>query len=69
MTKWITSDMHFNHAKIIEYCDRPFETTEEMNEIIIRNWNKKIKKKDIVYVLGDIGFDREQLSKIIPRLN
>ena len=26
---WFTSDTHFGHAKIIEYCDRPFANVQE----------------------------------------
>jgi len=29
---FVVSDLHLNHDNIIEYCDRPFESVEEMNE-------------------------------------
>ena len=32
---WFTSDTHFGHAKIIEYCDRPFADVQEMNETLV----------------------------------
>jgi len=40
MNYWWTSDYHFSHTNIIRYCNRPFETAEEMNEVIIRGRNR-----------------------------
>ena len=53
---FFTSDQHFGHFNIINYCDRPFKSVEEMNKTIIKNWNKKVKPNDTVYVLGDYWF-------------
>lgn len=52
---WFTSDLHLNHRAVVSMCKRPFETVEEMNEILIRNFNERVKKKDTVYILGDIA--------------
>lgn len=61
---------HFNHTKIIEYCDRPFSSVEEMNEALISNWNKVVKPSDIVFHLGDIALGGAEAWKLlIPRLN
>jgi calcineurin-like phosphoesterase family protein len=38
-----------------------------MNEIMIDNWNKKVKPTDTIYHLGDFGFG--ELRYIIERLN
>ena len=40
---FFTSDTHFDHFNIIEYCDRPFTNVKAMNEHIITNWNKTVK--------------------------
>jgi calcineurin-like phosphoesterase family protein len=53
---YLISDMHFNHAKIIEYTSRPFRSVEEMNKTIYKNWNNTVSKDDKVFVLGDVGF-------------
>ena len=53
---WFTSDLHFWHKNICKYCNRPYESVEEMNEAIIQNWNAVVKDDDIVFVLGDLGF-------------
>ena len=53
------SDTHFNHKNIIEYCNRPFKDVEEMNQTIIDNWNRVVKKSDIVLFLGDFALGRD----------
>ena len=67
MMKFFTADTHFNHRNIIEFCNRPFESAEEMNEVLITNWNSKIGENDQVYHLGDFGYG--ELRTIFDRLN
>jgi calcineurin-like phosphoesterase family protein len=69
---FFTSDNHFGHAKIIEYCDQPFGSVDEMDEAMIASWNQLVKPKDLVYDLGDVfwwfmPFDRVEI--IFKRLN
>ena len=51
---YFTADLHLGHTNVIRYCNRPFSTPEEMDAVIIRNWNDIIKPKDEVYILGDL---------------
>lgn len=51
---FFTADMHFGHENVISFDKRPFETVEEMDEELIRRWNAKVDKGDLVYVLGDM---------------
>jgi calcineurin-like phosphoesterase family protein len=53
---FFTSDTHFGHTNILKYCDRPFSSTEEMDEEIIRCWNSVVKPDNIVFHLGDFAF-------------
>ncbi len=53
---WVTSDNHFGHANIIEYCNRPFKSLEDMNKTMIRKWNERIKPDDEVIIIGDFCF-------------
>lgn len=71
MTKWVTSDLHFSHNNVIEYCDRPYKNIEEMNEAIIKQWNLQVKPEDIVYVIGDFGINPNAVldKNLVSRLN
>ena len=62
MTIWFTADTHLGHANIIQYCERPFQTTKEMDETIIENWNKLVKENDSIYHLGDFCFPSRESS-------
>lgn len=69
-TTWFTSDLHFYHKNIMQYCDRPFDDVEKMNRGIIRNWNKVVGHTDDVFVLGDLGFcGIERLKELLLQLN
>jgi calcineurin-like phosphoesterase family protein len=64
---WFTSDTHFNHKNVIKYSNRPFDSIEDMDEILIQNWNKVVHKKDTIYHLGDFCFGNPQ--KYLDKLN
>lgn len=56
MSTFVTSDTHFNHVNMVEkFCQesRQFDTVEEMNEAIVKNWNSVVSPDDTVYHLGD----------------
>lgn len=55
---WLISDPHFDHTNIIKYCNRPFQTVEEMNQLILQNWNRNVKDEDLVIFVGDMAFGR-----------
>lgn len=61
---WFTSDLHFGHKRIIEFCPntRPYSSIEEMNGDIISKWNSKVADNDIVFILGDVSFARENVT-------
>ena len=65
-----TADCHFFHRAILEYENRPFPSVDEMNEEMIKKWNKKVKAKDAVYILGDFSFGKPELTEaLLDRLN
>ena len=70
---FFTADQHFYHENIIKYCNRPFKNVEEMNEELIKRWNKTIRLVDHVYVIGDFVFGGaekqvERLVNIVKQL-
>lgn len=70
MSIFFTSDTHFFHQRIIEYCNRPFKDADEMNNVMIDNWNSVIKPTDHIYHIGDFGFAHEdKLYNILKKLN
>lgn len=56
---FVVSDTHFGHENIIRYCARPFTSNEEMNSVLVKNWNNTVGPKDTVYFLGDMSFGRD----------
>ena len=51
---FFTGDLHFGHENVIAFDNRPFASVEEMDAELIRRWNNKVGKGDLVYVLGDM---------------
>ncbi len=67
---YLTSDLHIGHKAICKYRTR-FKTTKEHDEYIVNNWNEIIKKRDVVWVLGDMCMKNKDydMKKIISSLN
>ena len=57
---WFTSDFHLGHRNIIRYCNRPFQSTGEMDAAILDNLNSRVQQNDILYFLGDFCMGGQQ---------
>lgn len=74
MVAFFTADTHWGHTKSLTFLTpsgdrlRPFDSVEEMDELMISNWNQVVNKKDTVYHLGDVAIPRASL-KVLDRLN
>lgn len=67
---FFTSDTHFGHSKIIDYCKRPFSSIEEHDKALIQNWNNTVGQDDTVFHLGDFAYGNSQfIANIIKQLN
>lgn len=52
---FVIADTHFGDPDIIRYENRPFKNVDEMNKILIENWNHEVGHGDTVFVLGDFA--------------
>lgn len=50
------ADTHFGHKNVMKFDNRPFANLDEMEKVLINNWNTKIKDTDDVYIIGDFCF-------------
>lgn len=67
---FVTADQHFGHANIIRFCNRPFESVEEMDQTMIGNWNKIVGPKDTIFHLGDFTLgDWSMAYEYLKQLN
>lgn len=65
-----TSDLHFGHKNVIGFCNRPFESVEDMEQKLINNWNDYVSQTDEIYILGDMFFCGSIKAKeILKQLN
>ena len=71
MRTWFAADTHFGHKNIIKYCKRPFSSVTHMNNVLIRNWNERVKPDDAVIFLGDFVFQsgKENVRAFLKKLN
>jgi calcineurin-like phosphoesterase family protein len=70
MAIFFTADTHFQHEKIIGFCNRPFSSVEEMDKTLFTNWNAVVRPKDAVYHLGDVFFgDHDTFLPMLKKLN
>lgn len=68
---FITSDQHWSHRNIIDYCNRPFTTTHEMNKFMIDKWNEVVSDEDDIIHVGDVfaGGSKREYEHIVRLLN
>ncbi|MBR0145800.1 MAG: metallophosphoesterase family protein [Eubacterium sp.] len=68
--RYYISDLHFYHEGMNERMDcRGFQSVEEMNEVMIDHWNRKVRKNDEVVILGDLSMGTaEQTNRLLERL-
>ena len=64
---YVISDTHFGHENMAIH--RGFKNSEKQDNLIIDNWNKTVKKKDVVLLLGDITMESPKFYHYLAKLN
>lgn len=69
--RYYIADSHFFHGALNTKMDRRgFESVEAMNEYMLRQWNRKVRKNDEVVILGDLSWGKaEETNELLERLN
>lgn len=69
--RYYIADCHFYHYKLNEQMDcRGFEDVEIMNDYMVEQWNKKVRRNDEVVILGDFSWgNAKQTTELLERLN
>ena len=69
------SDTHFGHENMLHFINysgermRSFDSIEELDELMIENWNKMVGPNDRIYHLGDVVYKCKNRDQIMSRLN
>ncbi len=71
MTKYLVSDTHLFHDKLLSFMHRPYANMDEMVQAFIDEWNGIVKDDDVVYHLGDfaLGTDLDAIGAVIKHLS
>ena len=73
MAHWYTADPHFGHENVIEFCERPFANTEQMDQVLLTNLRDRVGPEDDLWIVGDFAFgprakDPRYLDEIFGQL-
>ncbi|RDE04643.1 metallophosphoesterase family protein [Sphingomonas aracearum] len=69
MTVFFTADTHFGDHRTINIWRRPFASTAEMDEVLLRRWNGTVGPEDEVWHLGDVARRPAEVPALLARLN
>ena len=66
---YFTSDLHFGHENLLK-SRTEFKNIGDMDECLVQNWNRKVGKRDDVYILGDFSFRaKRSVHQYLKQLN
>jgi calcineurin-like phosphoesterase family protein len=70
MGTFFTSDTHFDDPYSLQYFNRPFQSMDEMNRVMVEKWNSVVTENDMVYHLGDFTLDDiDHFTKWVKQLH
>lgn len=59
MARYVISDHHFGHSNIIQYCDRPFTSVGEMDNVLLDRHYQTVDDESVLIHLGDVAMDMQ----------
>lgn len=67
---FFTADLHLGHKNLLSYeaANRPFKSIEEHDAELIRRWNARVGKRDVVWILGDFAWNVGACANALDRL-
>ncbi|MDB1679839.1 MULTISPECIES: metallophosphoesterase family protein [Enterococcus] len=73
MAIYLTSDLHLFHKNIFGEdgfvtTRSHFKTVAEMNDFLIKQWNKQVSGEDVIYHLGDLAMDYSSEHEVFTLL-
>jgi calcineurin-like phosphoesterase family protein len=69
MITYFTSDTHFGDHRVLNLYPRPYTSTADMDQDLIRRWNAVVSPEDEVWHLGDFARTAEIAAAVLPQLN
>lgn len=69
--RYYIADPHFFHGNLNTQMDRRgFKDVEEMNNYMITQWNRKVRRIDEVIILGDVSWGKpEETNELLKKLH
>lgn len=67
MEIWIWSDLHIGHDFIANL--RGYESIEAHDDDLLRKWNQTVKKRDQIWILGDLAMNPNKARDWLPKAN
>lgn len=65
---FVTADWHYGHENIIKYCNRPFKDKYEMDNALIRQFNRQVTPEDHTYFVGDFTLESVRKAREVMAL-
>ena len=67
---YVTSDTWFGREQILQIANRKdFKDIKDMNNSLVKLWNKTVKKDDVVFHLGNFAWDPHTAETMLRKLN
>src|ERR1039458_9188740 len=67
---WVTSDQHWNHARIVEFEPVRLTLPADHNQVMIERWCEVVADDDTVIHLGDVCLGKKEdfaaISELLP---